>query len=208
MLQAFLVVPALALAYLVAAPVGLWRRVRGLLLAGLAMLVAAGWWVAIVSLVPASMRPYIGGSQSNSVLELTLGYNGLGRITGAQVGSVGGGGGQGGGWGETGWLRMFDPEIGGQVSWLLPAALVLLVAALVATWRAPRTDRTRAGFLIWGGWLLVTAVTFSLMQGIFHAYYTVALAPAIGAPVAWARPCCGGAGPGSRRRSGSPRPSR
>ena len=95
------------------------------------------------------MCPYIGGSQSNSVLELTLGYNGLGRITGAQVGSVGGGGGQGGGWGETGWLRMVDPEIGGQVSWLLPAALVLLVAALVATWRALRTDRTCAGFLIW-----------------------------------------------------------
>ena len=38
------------------------------------------------------MRPYIGGSQDNSVLELVLGYNGLGRLTGDETGSVGGGG--------------------------------------------------------------------------------------------------------------------
>jgi 4-amino-4-deoxy-L-arabinose transferase-like glycosyltransferase len=183
MLQALLVVPALALVYLVAAPAGGWRRVRGVLLAGLAMVVAAGWWVAIVSLVPAADRPYIGGSQTNSILELTLGYNGLGRITGNQVGSVGGGGGQAGRWGVTGWTRLFDPEIGGQISWLLPGALILLVAGIVWTRRRPRTDRLRAGFLVWGGWLLVTGITFSLMRGIFHAYYTVALAPAIGALV-------------------------
>jgi len=192
MLQALLVVPAFALAYLVAAPTGVARRVWHLLVAGGALVAAAGWWVAIVELMPASARPYIGGSQANSVLELTLGYNGLGRITGEQVGSVGGGGGPGpgpgggrggGGWGQTGLGRMFDAEIGGQVSWLLPAALLLLVAGLVTTARARRTDRTRAGFLLWGGWLLVTAATFSLMQGIFHAYYTVALAPAIGALV-------------------------
>ena len=56
-------------------------------------MVSAGWWIAIVELVPASMRPYIGGSQNNSLLELTLGYNGLGRLTGNETGSVGGGGG-------------------------------------------------------------------------------------------------------------------
>jgi len=55
--------------------------------------------------------------------------------------------------------------------------------ALWFTRRAPRTDRTRAALLLWGGWLVVTAATFSFMQGIFHAYYTVALAPAIGALV-------------------------
>jgi 4-amino-4-deoxy-L-arabinose transferase-like glycosyltransferase len=65
----------------------------------------------------------------------------------------------------------------------MPAAIVLLAAGLAVTWRAPRTDRTRAAFLLWGGWLLVTGLTFSFMQGIFHAYYTVALAPAIGALV-------------------------
>ena len=86
-------------------------------------------------------------------------------------------------WGQTGWRRMFDAEIGGQVAWLLPAALVLLAAGLWLTRRAPRTDRARAALLLWGGWLVVTGLVFSFMQGIFHAYYTVALAPAIGALV-------------------------
>ncbi|MFF0174997.1 mannosyltransferase YkcB-related protein [Micromonospora profundi] len=186
MLQAFLVVPVFAGVYLLAAPTGLWRRVRQLLLAGVAVVVSAGWWVAIVELTPASARPYIGGSQGNSILELTLGYNGLGRLTGDEVGSVGGGGRMGGGGpfsGQTGLLRMFDGEIGGQVSWLLPAALILLVAGLLVAGRAARTDRTRAGLLLWGGWLLVTGLIFSFMSGIFHAYYTVALAPAVGALV-------------------------
>ncbi|WBB68932.1 glycosyltransferase family 39 protein [Micromonospora sp. WMMD812] len=187
MLQAFLVVPVFAGVYLLAAPTGLWRRIRDLLLAGLALVVAAGWWVAIVELAPADARPYIGGSQTNSILELTLGYNGLGRITGDEVGSVGGGGGPMGGGGpfsgQTGWLRMFGGEVGGQISWLLPAALILLVAGLVLAGRAARTDRTRAGLVLWGGWLLVTGLIFSFMSGIFHAYYTVALAPAVGALV-------------------------
>ncbi|WP_406065451.1 ArnT family glycosyltransferase [Micromonospora sp. NBC_00860] len=188
MLQAFLVVPVFAGVYLLAAPTGLWRRVRQLLLAGLAVVVSAGWWMALVELVPASARPYIGGSQGNSILELTLGYNGLGRITGEEVGSVGGGGARPGGGGgpfsgQSGVLRMFGGEIGGQVSWLLPAALILLVVGLLLVGRAARTDRTRAGLLLWGGWLLVTALIFSFMSGIFHAYYTVALAPAIGALV-------------------------
>ncbi|ODB74029.1 glycosyltransferase family 39 protein [Micromonospora sp. II] len=187
MLQAFLVIPVFAGVYLLAAPTGLGRRIRQLLLAGLAVVVSAGWWVAIVELVPASARPYVGGSQNNSILELTLGYNGLGRITGDEVGSVGGGGGRPGGGGpfsgQTGLLRMFDTDVGGQISWLLPAALILLVAGLWLAGRAPRTDRTRAGLLLWGGWLLVTGVIFSFMSGIFHAYYTVALAPAVGALV-------------------------
>ncbi|BCJ52486.1 hypothetical protein Asp14428_39610 [Actinoplanes sp. NBRC 14428] len=180
MLQALLVVPAYALAYLIAGPPRLGKRIGQLLLAGLAVGGSAGWYLAIVELVPASMRPYIGGSQHNSLLELTLGYNGLGRLNGNETGSVGGGGG-GGGWGETGLLRMFDASQGGQISWLLPAALVVLVAGLVLTLRAGRTDRSRAGLLLWGAWLVGTALVFSLMQGIFHAYYTVALAPAVGA---------------------------
>ncbi|MDX5459725.1 ArnT family glycosyltransferase [Micromonospora tulbaghiae] len=185
MLQAFLVIPVFAGVYLLAAPTGLGRRIRRLLLAGLAVVVSAGWWVAIVELMPVSARPYIGGSQNNSILELTLGYNGLGRITGDEVGSVGGGGRPGGGpfSGQAGLLRMFDTEVGGQISWLLPAALILLVAGLWLAGRAPRTDRTRAGLLLWGGWLLVTGLIFSFMSGIFHAYYTVALAPAVGALV-------------------------
>ncbi|MEV6955358.1 glycosyltransferase family 39 protein [Streptomyces sp. NPDC051183] len=192
-LQAFVILPPLAMLYAVCAPTRLRRRLGQLLLSGVAMVVAGGWWVAVVELWPADSRPYIGGSQTNSFLELTLGYNGLGRINGNETGSVGGGaraggGGGGGGWGETGIDRLFSANIGGQISWLMPAALVLLVAGLVVTWRARRaTDSlqsmARAAFLAWGGSLLITALVFSYMQGIFHEYYTVALAPFVAALV-------------------------
>ncbi|MEV5183501.1 glycosyltransferase family 39 protein [Streptomyces werraensis] len=182
-LQAFLILPALAAVYAVCAPVRPRKRFLQLALATVALVVSGGWWVAVVELWPASSRPYIGGSQNNSFLELTFGYNGLGRLNGDETGSVGGGGGPGGGggWGETGWNRMFNDDIGGQISWLLPAALILLAAALVLTRRAGRTDVTRAAFLVWGGSLLTTAGVFSFMAGIFHQYYTVALAPCLAA---------------------------
>ncbi|MEU1484976.1 glycosyltransferase family 39 protein [Streptomyces sp. NPDC005752] len=180
-LQAFLILPPLAVLYAVFAPVSVRRRFGQLGLAALATVVSGGWWVAILELWPASSRPYIGGSQNNSFLELTFGYNGLGRINGEETGSVGGG--QGGGWGETGIGRMFNSEIGSQISWLLPAALILLVAGIWLTWRAKRTDTARAAFLAWGGSLLMTAFVFSFMAGIFHQYYTVALAPYIAALV-------------------------
>ncbi|GAA2143229.1 glycosyltransferase family 39 protein [Nocardioides koreensis] len=181
MLQAFLVLPALAVAYAVLAAVPLRRRLGHLLVALATMVLAGGWWVAIVELRPASSRPYIGGSQHNSILELTLGYNGFGRLTGDETGSVGGNG----GWGETGILRMLGSEIGGQVAWLLPAALVLGVVGLwFARGRGPAPRQVQAGLVIWLGWLLVTGLTFSFMAGIFHAYYTVALAPAVAALVA------------------------
>ncbi|MEU1465448.1 glycosyltransferase family 39 protein [Streptomyces sp. NPDC005727] len=182
-LQAFLVLPPLAIVYAVCGPVRLRKRLVQLALATVALVVAGGWWVAIVELWPASSRPYIGGSQNNSFLELTFGYNGLGRISGDETGSVGGGGGAGGSgqWGETGWDRMFNSEIGSQISWLIPAALILLAAGLWATRRARRTSATRASFLVWGGSLLMTMLVFSYMAGIFHQYYTVALAPYVAA---------------------------
>nr|WP_311984138.1 glycosyltransferase family 39 protein [Parafrankia sp. CH37] len=187
MLQALLIVPVLAIAYLAIAPTRFTRRLWQVGAGTLGLVVPAGLFIAIVELVPESSRPYIGGSQHNSILELTLGYNGLGRLTGDETGSVGGGGAGGGGgggmWGSTGWGRMFGSEIGTQISWLIPTALVLLVAGLWVTRRAARTDPARAAFVVWGGWLLITMVVFSQMKGIFHAYYTVALAPAVGALV-------------------------
>ncbi|MEU2956318.1 ArnT family glycosyltransferase [Streptomyces xanthochromogenes] len=201
-LQAFLILPPLALLYAVCAPTSVRRRLGQLALATGVLIVSGGWWVAVVELWPKSSRPYIGGSQHNSFLELTFGYNGLGRLSGDETGSVGGGGarpggmelpagmragggggGGGGGWGATGIGRMFNSEVGSQISWLLPAALLLLVAGLVVTWRAKRTDTARGAFLAWGGALLMTAVIFSFMAGIFHQYYTVALAPYIAALV-------------------------
>jgi 4-amino-4-deoxy-L-arabinose transferase-like glycosyltransferase len=177
MLQAFLVVPALATTYLVAGPGPLRRRIGQLVAGGLGLVATAGWWLALVELIPATRRPYIGGSQTNSALELTLRYNGLGRLTGEEPGAIGTW------WGPTGLDRLFRFDFAPGVSWLLPAALGLVVVGLSYTRRAPRTDRTRAGFVLWGGWLFVTWLTFSFMSGIYHGYYNVALAPAIGASV-------------------------
>jgi 4-amino-4-deoxy-L-arabinose transferase-like glycosyltransferase len=196
MLQAFLVLPAFAVAYLVAGPPGLRRRLWQVLAAGGAMVAAAGWWVAAVMLTPAASRPYIGGSTTNSILQLAFGYNGLGRLDGNETGSVGfSRGGNGGGSpafsGQAGLTRLFGSEMGGQISWLLPAALILAGLLIWVSRRGARTDRLRAAVLLWGGWLLVTGAVFSLMAGIIHPYYTVALAPAIaalagiGAVTAW-----------------------
>ena len=185
MLQGLLVLPAFGITYLVAAPVCFWRRIRQLVLCAVAMVVSAGWWVAIVQFWPAASRPYIGGSQHNSILELIFGYNGFGRLTGNESGSVvGGGAGRGGSqWGSTGLGRLFNTSFGSQISWLLPGALILCVVLVVIAGRAPRTDRNRAAALLWGGWLVVTGLAISFGKGIIHTYYTVALAPAIGALV-------------------------
>ncbi len=183
MLQAVILLPVLGLVYLLAGPPKFGRRLVQVIWSGLAMAVAGGWWVAAVQLTPAADRPYIGGSTDNNLLDLIFGYNGFGRITGNERGSVGGTGTPGNMWGPIGWNRLFLREMGGQVSWLIPAALIGLAAALWLTRRAPRTDRVRAGFLLFGGWLLLTGATLSFAQGIIHPYYTVVLAPAIGALV-------------------------
>lgn len=203
MLQGFLIVPGLALAYLWAAPATLGRRLLHLLAAAAGIVVVAGSYIALFQLTPASQRPYMAGSETNSFLELTFGYNGLGRITGSEGGPDGGGfggpggefgglggpGGGGGGGGNNGFggsaglLRMFGTSFGGEVSWLLPAALILLIAGLWFTRRELRTSRTRAALTLWGGWLLVTAGILSFMNGTVHPYYAVALAPAIAAVV-------------------------
>ncbi len=175
MLQAFTVLPAFAGVYLLAAPTHLWRRIWQLAVWGVAIVVAAGWWVAAVALWPAATRPMIDGSPDNSLLNLIFGYNGLSRLSGGSGGANFSG--------TTGVFRLFNDLMGGQASWLLPAALLALVAGLVWRGRAPRTDRVRAALLLWGGWLLITGAVFSFSSGVIHTYYTAALAPAIAALV-------------------------
>jgi len=180
MLQAFLVIPALTAVVLVASPVSIGRRLRQVAIAAIAVILSSGWYIALVELWPADARPFIGGSQTNSIIELLFGYNGFGRITGNEVGRVGGGGPFSDG---AGLWRLFDGEVATEISWLLPLALMTGLLLLWARARTPRTDPIRAQTILWLGWLLVTGLVFSLMQGIFHEYYTVALAPAIGALV-------------------------
>ncbi|HWN00797.1 MAG TPA: glycosyltransferase family 39 protein, partial [Streptosporangiaceae bacterium] len=188
MLQAFLVVPGFAVTYLWAGPPRMGRRIWQTVLMGAGIVAGAGWWILAAQLTPAADRPYFGGSTNNNILQLAIGYNGLGRLTGSETGSAGPGGGGGGGQGAsfggaTGIFRLLHAEFGGQISWLLPAALISLAAMAWASRRAARTDRTRAAVLLWGGWVLVTGLVFSYMNGIIHPYYMVALAPGIAALV-------------------------
>jgi 4-amino-4-deoxy-L-arabinose transferase-like glycosyltransferase len=177
MLQAFLVLPGFAAAYLVAGHRRPRRRLADLLAAVLAVIACGGWYLLLVQLWPASARPYIGGSQHNSIIELALGYNGIGRLTGDEPGGLGNLN------FDVGWGRMLGTGMGTGIGWLLPAALICLAAGLIITRRAPRTDPARAALLLWGYWLVVTTAVFSFANGILHPYYAVALAPAIGATI-------------------------
>lgn len=188
-LQAWMVLPAFAVAWFVSAPGSVRRRVAGLLVSAGVVAMSSLWWVAAVELIPAGSRPFIGGSPTNSALDLLLGYDGLGRLFGnAPAGSglgnnagVRPGGAFGG---AAGLLRMFNDGFGGQIAWLLPAAFLSILAAVVIHRRSARTDRRVAGYVLWTTWLLVHVVVFSFMSGIVHPYYTVIVVPAIAALVA------------------------
>jgi 4-amino-4-deoxy-L-arabinose transferase-like glycosyltransferase len=181
-LQAYLVLPGFALVYLVAANASVRRRIVGLIVAAASVLVASGWWVAIVELIPLGVRPFIGGSTTGSPLDLIFGYDGLGRLFGA-TGPGGGAGGGAGFGGEAGLLRLFNDEWFGEIAWFIPLAFVSLAVGLWLRRRGPRTDRGVAGYLLWGTWFATTALVFSFMSGTVHSYYAVALAPAIAALV-------------------------
>ncbi|WP_367320198.1 ArnT family glycosyltransferase [Streptomyces sp. HUAS ZL42] len=180
MMQAYVVLPAFFLVYLWAARGSLGRRIRNLAVGTVALVVSSAWWMVVVDLIPASSRPYIGGSTDNTVWDLVIGYNGFGRIFGASssVGSQGNGADFGG---DAGLYRMFNDIMGGQISWLIPFALIALIAGLVLRGRAPRTDDKRAALLLWGGWFVFHYLTFALAEGTFHPYYVTAMAPGIAA---------------------------
>lgn len=209
MLQAFMILPAFYLFYLVAARVSAWRRLAHLGLATLVLFAVSLSWAVAVDLTPPEERPYVGSSFTDSVLELAVGYNGALRLLGfegissvmggpgdgqaaqgppaAQSGPPGGGmpgGGPGGASenGEPGPLRLLNEQLAGQAGWLLPLAVVGLLAA---GWqKRPRLplDIRQQSLVLWGTWLLTTAAFFSV-AGFFHRYYLVMLAPAVAALV-------------------------
>jgi 4-amino-4-deoxy-L-arabinose transferase-like glycosyltransferase len=208
MLEGLMVMPALGLTYLIAAPVALRARLWHLLGALAAMLVSAGWFVVLTILWPASSRPYMAGSTDNSFMNLVLGYNGFGRVlgknhmgktdpdkpstvhtlTGEHAGHAAGeavktAGHHGFGMGDQvqGLPRLFTGEFGFEIGWLVPAALLATVLVLISRGRAPRTDRVRAGAILFGGWLISVGLVLSFMKTNVHPYYCLALAPAMAA---------------------------
>ena len=211
--QVLLVLPGFGLAMLLLSPTPWPRRLLDAVVALGAMVVGAGWWVLLTVLVPSGSRPYFGGSQTDSFIELTFSYNGLGRLTGNETGSVIpgasealSGGSQGGMWGKTGLFRLWTSNFGDQITWLAPIAFAAIILGLIAATLAKKGQVyfgrfylgkrghevdpdtvariRRAQIVIFGTWLVVTWLVFSFMAGIFHAYYTVALSPAIAALVA------------------------
>lgn len=192
MLQAFLVLPGFAAAYLVAAPTSWRNRLLHVVAATGVLVASAGWWVAIVQAIPAGSRPYVGGSKDDTVLDLAVGYNGLSRIMGDDKGT------------ESHWggamfrppnaasslHRLFTAEFGNEISWLLPVALFVVVFGGYLWARGHLSLSERASYVAWSGWLVVTSLVFTFMNGTVHPYYTVALAPAVAALVglgsAWA----------------------
>jgi 4-amino-4-deoxy-L-arabinose transferase-like glycosyltransferase len=264
MLQAWMVLPALAIGYLVAAPARPWRRIWQLAVAGVVMLAVSLSWIALYTFTPAQDRPYVDGSTNNSAVAMVFGYNGLERFgisvggavtSGPGVSSGGGGGGgfrgtggpgrtgeapsirnaggtggapgtggvggasggapgggkfPGGGTGSAGtnaptgsignggngapgavtaaqssfgqgWTKLLGSEFGPEVGWLYPLAVLALIFGLLWTWRARRTDPIRAGFLMWGIWLVTFGVIFSEMSSIPHTAYVASLAPPLAA---------------------------
>jgi 4-amino-4-deoxy-L-arabinose transferase-like glycosyltransferase len=182
MVQAWGVLPAFALVYLIAAPTTLRRRFVHVGLSGLVTGAVSMAWVALVLLTPASSRPYVDGTTNNSPLSMIFDYNLFSRYGVDDGTSVGGGPTGGGGFGGTGggWSYLFGDGITTQVGWLYPLALVGLLLGVWWRGRAARTDAARTGFLMWGLWLLVHGVAFSAGR-VAHSFYVVAMAPALAA---------------------------
>lgn len=195
MLEGLMVLPALGLAYLIAAPNPLKKRLLQLFGALVALVVSSGWYVLLTLLWPASSRPYLAGSTDNNFMNLVLGYNGFARVLGrnhrggghpaqappadwaAQAGHSGGFGGFGGQVRGVG--RLFSGEFGFEIGWLLPAALLAMVLVIVSRGRAPRTDMMRAAAIVFGGWMVIDGGVLSYMSGMVHPYYCLSIAPAV-----------------------------
>jgi 4-amino-4-deoxy-L-arabinose transferase-like glycosyltransferase len=191
MMQAWAVLPAFAIAYLVAAPPRWVTRVWHTLAAGAVCLAVSLSWVIITTLTPIADRPYIDGSTNNSAIAMVFGYNGLARFSSVGISAAGTGsvaafqGGRMGSDGESGWFKLFQHDFASQVGWLYPVAAAGIILALVLRRRAPRTDQVRGGALMWTLWLLMTGIALSA-GSVPHSTYVVALAPPLAALSAYA----------------------
>jgi 4-amino-4-deoxy-L-arabinose transferase-like glycosyltransferase len=186
MLEAWAVLPALAAMYLLAAPGPRRRRLAHLAAAGALTVSVSLSWMCFVALTPAGQRPYVDGSRHDSIFAQVFRYNGFGRVD-APLASGGAGG-------RTstavladfsvrrgrGVTRLLAGSAGRDIAWLLPAALVAILALLWMRRKGERTDPLRAAVVLWGIWLLVLFVAFSA-AGRINPYYLAALSPALAA---------------------------
>ena len=204
MIQAWLALPALAAAYLLAAPAARLRtRCAHVALAGLVTVVVSLSWMTAVTLVPSQDRPYVDGSADDSVYTQVFDYNGLGRLTGkwpsiagppsplvvaakesgqlltAETIGI-----------KASWHRLLAGPFAADGGWLLPAAVAGALGVVISRRREDRRDPLRAAVVLWGGWWLVLAVLFSTGQYL-NSYYVAALVPAVAALCGTAVAACG-----------------
>jgi 4-amino-4-deoxy-L-arabinose transferase-like glycosyltransferase len=187
MLQAWIAVPALVIAYLLCAPPRLQKRLWHLALFAAVTTAVSLSWILLYTLTPASDRPYIDGSTDNNPFVMVFGYNGLARFGINVPGAVRFGGRPGGpgtgaatGFG-TGWTKLLGSTYGPEIAWLYPLAALALICGLLWTRRTRRDDPVRSGFVMWGVCLLTFTLVFSKMSVIPHTAYVASLAPALAA---------------------------
>lgn len=262
MLQGLIVLPVFVLVYLFAATPRFWQRLKHVLIAGIFLAVSALWWPLIVSAIPKNDRPYVGSSTNDSIWNLIVGYNGIGRLLGDGTGQGGGihapsgirggpnalgmpsgftgtsgaskqtlstsptgvastggrstvngtnnfaggmplngirklsgnkqfggpGSGSAGFGGSTGVLRMFNSSFGPNIGWFIPLGLSTVLLAIFQRRRKGRSDKIRAAYLVWGGYLVLHIIVFSMVSGVIHPYYPVVMAPAVAALVGMGLP--------------------
>jgi 4-amino-4-deoxy-L-arabinose transferase-like glycosyltransferase len=175
-IQAFLPIPALVLAVLLFGAGTVASRLVRLLGAHLALIISGGWWMAVVDLTPPENRPYVGGSASNSVLELTLDYNGLARFLRFSADPQSGQAVPATSENQDGGLaRLFNANFAPEGAWLLFTALICALA-LVVLWRQAAMDRAASGLMTVGVvWLVTVYAVLSFMGTMTHTYYVFSL---------------------------------
>jgi 4-amino-4-deoxy-L-arabinose transferase-like glycosyltransferase len=184
MLEAWLILPALGLAYLVAGHGSTMARLGRIAVLGATAAVVSLSYMTFVTLTPAAQRPYEDGSTTNSVFHQVFVYNGFSRVGQASPNET---------LGRTlgtplfsqaepppAANRLLTADYGRDTGWLLPAAVLAAGAILVARRRRPRTDLPRAGAVLWGTWVDVLAAVFTVSTTM-NSYYAAALSPAVAA---------------------------
>jgi 4-amino-4-deoxy-L-arabinose transferase-like glycosyltransferase len=171
MLEAYLVVPGIALAVLVDRRHGFGRRIGHLAAAAVALLAVSFSWVLAVDAIPAASRPFIGGSAVNSALDLALNYNGIQRLSGGLTFPN---------LGRAGPLRLVDPSLSGQIGWWLVLGLIGTAVVVIELRRRPVRRRFLLPLALWAGWFAPAAAFFSIAR-FWHPHYLVMLAPPIAA---------------------------